>query len=234
MARQTVFISGIRREPDPRGSSPDTSEKETEQAVHIADGTEARREQYPLTPGLPKPSLWVDPSLLVLDQGRPVCFRIQDVFNYHGLDAVGGAVLGFRLLQRAFAELSPEGPAERRSISLFTSFPGFGVRDACELISRMVAEGRYRADPGFIDERAPDGVNGRCYFRFSLGDRSVELAPPPAVPDAEFIYWGRAAKQSFPEAAEYSVIMRNWKRAKFHLASLLLGLDCRSALRVLK
>lgn len=229
MTPQPVSLSNIRREA--AGSSHDDSEKNSGQTA-ISRGAELCGDFF--IHGLPHPSLWVEQSLVVLDQGRPVCFHIQDVFNYHGLDAVGGAVLGFRLLQRAFAELSPEGPAERRAMSLFTSFPGFGVRDACELITRMVTEGRYRVNPNFIEERASDGVNGRCYFRFSLGERTVELTPPPAVPSAEFIRWGRAAKQSSPQEADYPVIMQNWKQAKFHLASLLLGLDSRSALRVLK
>ena len=184
--------------------------------------------------GLPPSASWVEPYLVVLDCGRAVHFHIGDILKYHGLDSVGGAILGFRLLQRAFAELSPEGPAERRELSLFTSFPGFGARDAFELVARMITDGRYKADPGFIDERAPEGVTGRCYFRFFLRGRSLELAPPPGVPNADFLRWGRASKQIGPDSEEYDAIMRRWRQAKFTLASVLLGLDCRSALRVLE
>lgn len=185
-------------------------------------------------PGLPAPATWIEPRLVVLDCGRPVNFHILDILNYHGLDSVGGAILGFRLLQRAFAELAPDGPAERRELSLFTSFPGFGARDSFELVTRMVTDGRYTADPAFIDERAPEGVTGRCYFRFTLRERSIELVPPPGVPDADFIRCGRASKLPSTNAEARADIMRRWKQARFALASLLLGLDCRAALRVLE
>lgn len=177
---------------------------------------------------------WVEPRCTVLDQGRRVTFHIGDALRYHGLDSVGGAILGFRLLQRALAELSPDGPAERRDLALFTSFPGFGVRDTLELVTRMVTDGRYTMDPALADPRASEGVAGRCYFRFSLGKKSLELSPPPGVPDADFIRYGRASKipQANPTAA--ADIARRWKQAKFDLANLLLGTDCRAALRILE
>ncbi|MCH5277699.1 MAG: hypothetical protein J1E80_07690 [Desulfovibrionaceae bacterium] len=184
-------------------------------------------------PGLRAPSDWVEPDLVVLDQGRPVSFHIADALRYHGLDSVGGVILGFRLAQRALAELSPYGPAERRELALFTSFPGYGVRDTLELVTRMVSEGRYTVDPSFVDERASEGVTGRCYFRFSLGGKLLELSPPPGVPGAEFVRWGRASKVPAPDASTGADIARRWKDAKFDLANLLLAADCRKALRVL-
>lgn len=56
---------------------------------------------------------WVSPSLTVADCGQPIAFTLQDAFNYHGYDAVGGVVLGFRLLQRAIVLLTDEGSCWR-------------------------------------------------------------------------------------------------------------------------
>ena len=70
------------------------------------------------------PPDWHTPQLTVLDSGNALTFHIQDAFNYHGYDAVGGVVLGFRLLQRAIAILSPDAPPERREFPRY-SMPFF-------------------------------------------------------------------------------------------------------------
>ena len=193
-----------------------------------------RDESRECIPGLLAPSEWVEPRLIVLDQGRRVSFHIADALRYHGLESVGGVILGFRLAQRALAELSPDGPAERRELALFTSFPGYGARDALELITRMVSDDRYAVDPSFVDERASEGVTGRCYFRFSLRGKSLELSPPPGVPNADFLRYGRAGKTAPSDPVAKADIARRWTQAKFDLANLLLATDCRAALRVLE
>ena len=63
-----------------------------------------RDESRECIPGLLAPSEWVEPRLIVLDQGRRVSFHIADALRYHGLESVGGVILGFRLAQRALAE----------------------------------------------------------------------------------------------------------------------------------
>ena len=64
-----------------------------------------RDESRECIPGLLAPSEWVEPRLIVLDQGRRVSFHIADALRYHGLESVGGVILGFRLAQRALASL---------------------------------------------------------------------------------------------------------------------------------
>ena len=174
-------------------------------------------------------SEWVSPSITVLDNGRPITFTIRNVLDYHGYDAVGGSVLGFRLLQRALAILSPEGLPERRELHLFTNFPGLGARDAFELVCRVVTGGRFTLDKDFVDPRTPEGVTGGVYFRFSYGDRVVELAPIEGQPSPRFIAAGRASKK--PDADE--AVFHEWKTVKYELANLLLGADASSVIRVL-
>ena len=63
-----------------------------------------RDESRECIPGLLAPSEWVGPRLIVLDLGRRVSFHIADALRYHGLESVGGVILGFRLAQRALDE----------------------------------------------------------------------------------------------------------------------------------
>jgi hypothetical protein len=179
---------------------------------------------------LADPSAWADPSIRVGDGGIPLSFTIQDAFNYHGYDAPGGVALGFRLLQRAFALLAPdEDCPDRYGLSLLTSFPGLGLRDVMELVTRMVTGGRYVLDPSAGDERAQEGVEGRFYYRFAYGGRSVELAPAAGCPGPEFIRLGRASKRPGFTASEAGA----WKAAKFALADILLRADANAVIRVL-
>ena len=174
-------------------------------------------------------SEWLSSEVTVLDNGRPITFTIRDVLDYHGYDAVGGAVLGFRLLQRALAILSPDALPERRQLELFTNFPGLGARDAFELVCRVVTGGRFTLDMDFRDGRTSEGVTGGVYFRFSLGGRTVELAPIEGQPSPRFIAAGRASKR--PDADD--AVRHEWKTVKYELANLLLGASAESVIRVL-
>lgn len=182
------------------------------------------------TPRLEDPASWVDPFIRVSDAGAPLCFSIRDAFNYHGYDAPGGVVLGFRLLQRAFSLLAPGNACpERRSLSLLTAFPGLGLRDTVELVTRMVTETRFQLDESIDDPRAQEGVAGRFYYCFTFAGRSVELAPLEGYPGGEFVRLGRASKlPGFgPEDAAA------WKAAKYSLANTLLGLSAETVVRIL-
>lgn len=181
-------------------------------------------------PLLADPAGWAEPALYVGDAGQPLRFAIQDAFNYHGYDAPGGVVLGFRLLQRAFALLEPSVRyPDRHGLSLVTPFPGLGVKDVMELVCRMVTGSRYTLDPGTGDERAQDGVEGRFYYRFTLAEHSVELAPALGHPGTDFIRLGRASKRPgfSPVDAEA------WQVAKFNLANTLLTSSADDVVRVL-
>ena len=181
-------------------------------------------------PRLGKTSHWKEPFIHVSEDGIPLRFSLFDAFNYHGFDAPGGVVLAFRLLQRAFALLAPgEECPDRRSLSLFTSFPGLGLKDTVELVTRMVTDSRYRVDPEHVDLRAQEGVAGRFYYRFSYRGKSVELAPVEGYPNPSFISLGRASKH--PGFTAESALA--WTEAKFSLAETLLGADAGMVIREL-
>ena len=89
---------------------------------------------------------WQAPQIEVCDAGERLSFHIQDALRYHGYDAVGGVVLGFRLLQQAIAQFAPDALPQRRAFDVLTAFPGLGFRDCMELITRCVSENRFHLD----------------------------------------------------------------------------------------
>lgn len=173
---------------------------------------------------------WVSPTLIVADSGQPIAFTLQDAFNYHGYDAVGGVVFGFRLLQRTIALLTKDGELlERRELALFTAFPGMGAKDGFELVSRMVSEGRFTLDVDYIHPAAQRGIAGSFYFKFSYRGKNVELAPAIGQPPESFLAMGRASKR----AGATEEIQRRWTDSKYQLANALLTLDAGDAVRLL-
>jgi hypothetical protein len=175
------------------------------------------------------PSDWVDPTLSLAEGGELIRFHIRDAFHYHGYDAVGGVVLGFRLLQKALHLWGSGEPIQRREITLFTAFPGLGARDCFELVTRMATENRIATDVSFEHPAARLGVQGRLFFRFTYRGRTLDLAPIASQPSDEFIRLGKASKlpQAKPE------ILDAWRRAKYELANMLLGIRADEAIRVL-
>ena len=125
--------------------------------------------------------LWVDSEFSVFDGSKQIFFHLQDCFNFHGYDAVGGVVLGFRLLQAAKRYLNNNQPFQRRQLSLYTAFPGLGARDVFELITRMCSEQRFKLYENHRHSDAEKGVAGSFYFEFAYQGRSIQLAPPSRV-----------------------------------------------------
>ena len=175
---------------------------------------------------------WVDPTLRMADKGDVLEFHIQDALNYHGYDAVGGVVLGFRLLQKTMAHFfasTTQTFLQRRGLSLLTAFPGLGARDCFELITRMVTDGRMVVNTGLAHPAAQEGVEGQFFFEFVYEGRSVQLAPIEAYPGDAFIALGKASK--LPHFSQ--IQQQAWRNAKYALANTLLAADAQTVIRVL-
>jgi hypothetical protein len=116
----------------------------------------------------------VTETIRVRERGRTIEFSFEDMMKYHGPCSPGGVANAFKALQRAFAELSPDQPPERRSITVRTAFRGPGARDGFEAVTRVVSEDRYTID---VTLARPD--RGRLLesfvFEISMGDRKVTL-----------------------------------------------------------
>ena len=76
--------------------------------------------------------------------------------------------------------LSDKTPLERREISLVTAFGGPGGRDAFEMVTRCVTDGRLHVDKNLPEAAdALESPGGRYYFRFTYRGRSVEITIRP-------------------------------------------------------
>lgn len=119
-------------------------------------------------------------TIEVLENGVPLSFTFDEMLKYHGPGYPGGVAHAFKVMQRAFPLLDEGRPLERREISLITAFPGLGGRDAFELVTRCLTDGRYLAD-----QTIPEGINelesphGRYYFRFSYRGKAVKVTIRP-------------------------------------------------------
>ena len=126
------------------------------------------------------------PTIAVTELGRTLQFSFDDALRYAGPGSPGGVAIGFKALQRAFAVLSPEGPPERRAVTIRTAFRGPGARDAVEAVTRAVTDGRYTVDRTLL--RADRGHLVEDFvFEFGLGDASVTLLLRDGFVDDEFI-----------------------------------------------
>lgn len=143
--------------------------------------------------------------LEVVDQGEMLRFEIADLMRYHGPGFPGGVAHAYKVLERALPLLGEDGPAERREITVATPFAGPGARDAFELVTRAVTEGRYLVDPALA--RAERGVTLERYV-FTLGcrGREVTLVVREGYVTEEFVALGRTADRSPEQEARLCVL----------------------------
>ena len=128
-----------------------------------------------------------------------MAFSFEDMLDYHGPHSPGGVAHAFKVLERALAVLSPEGTAQRREISVRTAFGGPGARDAFELVTRAVTDGRYEIDPALARPEL-GGERERFVFCLSYRDRELTLVLREGYVSAEFIDLAR--KEDLTEKEE--------------------------------
>jgi hypothetical protein len=146
-----------------------------------------------------------DATIEVLDGGNLLRFGFADLMRYHGPAFPGGVAHGFTAMRRAWPLLDPSGPPARREIRLETAFPGPGGRDAVELVTRAVTDGRYQVSPAL--ERPERGrVLARYVFRFGYRDRTVTLQIREGFVTDEFIALSRTPDRSEEQEAHLTVL----------------------------
>ena len=163
-------------------------------------------------------------AIEVQEQGRPVTFTFDEMLRYSGPGSPGGVALGFKVMERAFALLEPDGLVERREVLFEIGFRGPGVRDACELVTRSLTEGRYVVDPAF--ERPDRGHTLETFaFQVAYRGRRVALVVSQGVITDEFVRLAQASSHT-PEEAQRFVAMKQ------ALADQLMGAPATDALDV--
>jgi hypothetical protein len=136
--------------------------------------------------------------IVVLDCGRQVSFSFDEMLAHHGGGSPGGVAHAFKVLERALPLLDTAGRPERGEIVIETAFGGPGARDAFELVTRAVTEGRYILDPALT--RPEYGLaRERFVFRLRYCKQSVTLTLRPGFVTEAFIDLTRRETRTDPE-----------------------------------
>jgi hypothetical protein len=112
-------------------------------------------------------------TIAVTEQGRSLRFTFDDLLRYAGPGSPGGVAHAFKVMERAWPLLDPGAVPERREIAVRTAFGGPGARDAFELVTRAVTEGRYAVDAALA---RPERGRAHARFVFRVGYRSRSVA----------------------------------------------------------
>ena len=112
-------------------------------------------------------------TITVRDEEGVMSFGREDLIRYSGQGHLIASALIMRLLTDAFARLSPNEPPFRKDIRVLSAFPGLGVRDHIELVTRAVTDKRYFLDTEAGPQNAPtSAIGGRMYFVVAVKDKA--------------------------------------------------------------
>ena len=127
-------------------------------------------------------------AIAVKDDGEVLSFTWESLYAYCGPTQIIASALVFRLLARAFRDLSPEAAPDRSDLSFLTAFGGRGIAEAVELVTRIGSRrpDRYIVDTGAARPEAPDAAGGKLYFEVQVGRRRRGYWPSPALFDDHF------------------------------------------------
>jgi hypothetical protein len=125
-------------------------------------------------------------TIRVQERGQVLEFTFADMLRYAGPYSPAGVANAFKVMQCAFALLSPTELPQRRSVAVRTAFQGPGARDGFELVTRAVTDGRYVVDLGLA--RPERGRLLQSFvFEVRIGDRSASLLLRDGFVTEEFI-----------------------------------------------
>lgn len=146
--------------------------------------------------------------IVVVDQGERLAFSFQDMLRYHGPGSPGGVAHAAKVLEAALPLLGPDGPCERRALTIRTAFGGPGARDGFELVTRAVTEGRYAVDPGLA---RPELGRARERFVFVIdhGPRTATLVLREGHVSDEFIDLARAPRRTPDQERRLTALKRD-------------------------
>jgi hypothetical protein len=127
----------------------------------------------------------MDDTILVQELGQTLEFSYTDMLCYAGPYSRAGVASALKLLQRAFAALSPNQPPPRRSVVIRAAFDEPGIRDGIESVTRAVTDGRYTIDAALV--RADRGPMLRGFvFQVTVRGRTATLMMRPGFISGEF------------------------------------------------
>jgi hypothetical protein len=139
-------------------------------------------------------------TLTVLDGGRAIAFSYAAMLDYAGPGSPGGVAHAFKVLERALPLLSPDGPPNRRELWIATAFGGPGARDAFELVTRAVTEGRYVIEASLGRPERGRALE-RFVFRLRYRGRELTLSAREGYVLDELIELTRRSERGADEEA---------------------------------
>lgn len=142
-------------------------------------------------------------EILVHEAGRAMRFTFDDLTQYHGFGFPGGVAHGYMVMRCGFPLLDDGKPIERREVSIRTAFGGPGARDAFEMVTRGLTEGRYIVDPALAASERGDTLKAYV-FLLSYRGRTVRLTIREGIVRGEFIALGRKKDRTPAEEARLS------------------------------
>ena len=127
------------------------------------------------------------PQLEVRDHGDLLRFTFDDLIRYSGRSSIGGVAHGFKVMEQALPLLGGGAAPDRVDISIESAFGGGGARDAFEMVTRAVTDGRFRFDADLAPEGPPSPM-GQYFFQFShRAGTVVQLTLRPGLVLDEFV-----------------------------------------------
>lgn len=127
-------------------------------------------------------------SVTVSDRDGEIVLTREDLLKYATKENVIASALMIRLCRFAFGLLSPQEPVRRRELYWQVGFPGPGILDCVEMVSRAVREGRCLQNPTLThpDTDAPTSLVGSFLFEINYRSKTLVVWPDRSVFDDEF------------------------------------------------
>lgn len=144
-------------------------------------------------------------SIIVRENGKDLTFSFNDINAYHGGGFPGGVVHGLKAMQAAFPLLS-DMPLERREVSVLTAFSGPGGRDALEIVTRALTDGRLVVDKAIGGKDVINDPPGPYVFRFTYRDKTVEAVIRPGHVREEFVTLGAKTDKTAEEVVRHEAL----------------------------
>lgn len=146
-------------------------------------------------------------TIEVVDEGSALAFTFEDLMRYSGPGSPGGVAQAVKVLERTLPLLEPSGLPERREIEVATAFAGPGARDAFELVTRAVTEGRYVLDDAMARPEL-GATRERFVFRLGYRGRSVTVVLREGYVGEEFIALAGMEQRSEEQESRLTVLKR--------------------------
>jgi hypothetical protein len=114
-----------------------------------------------------------DMLIAVRDHHEILEFSPASLYAYCGPTQIIASALMFRLFERAFRDLSPQSPPDREDIRFLTGFPGTGIAECVELVTRIQTRHpeRFSVQEETVPQEAPRAGGGALYFEVQIKER---------------------------------------------------------------